>query len=265
MSNPVRAFRLYFYEAWFSYRALFDWQRLGPYLSVKIFFPLFTMLLFVFMGRFAGVNSSFYIVIGNILLLPAINGVNGVSLTIGNERIFGTLPYLIGSPAPRLPLFLGRTLFHILDGMSTVILALPLAMLFFKVDLTHSNLPLTLFCVLLVSLTSSGLGMIMGSISLLTSEGWVITATISAALYILCGVNFPPDILPRTLQFISYGLPLTRGIMAARLALSGALWPTVMPLIFGELLVGLIYGIIGYALFLVIERLSLNGGQLDHV
>jgi ABC-2 type transport system permease protein len=264
MNHIIRSIRLYFYEAWFSYRALFDWQRIGPYLSAKLFFPLFTMLLFVFMGRFAGANTSFYIVIGNILLLPTMNGVNGVSLTIGNERIFGTLPYLIGSPAPRLPLFMGRALFHILDGMSTVVLALPIALFFFKIDLSGSNLPLTLFCIFVISLTSTGLGMIMGSIALLTSEGWVITATVSAALYILCGVNFPPDILPHALQLISYSLPLTRGIMAARLALSGASWPAVASLIYGELLVGLIYGLVGYGLFLIIERISLKNSQLDH-
>jgi ABC-type polysaccharide/polyol phosphate export permease len=44
------------------------------------------------------------------------------------------------------------------------------------------------------------------------------------ALYIFSGVNFPVDVLPKSLQLISYGLPLTRGIQAARLAMDGAAW-----------------------------------------
>jgi|GEM_PF-3377836 Predicted membrane protein len=38
------------------------------------------------------------------------------------------------------------------------------------------------------------------------------------ALYILSGVNFPVAVLPKSLQLISYSLPLTRGIQAAHLA-----------------------------------------------
>ena len=74
------------------------------------------MLLFIFMGKFVGISDPVYIVIGNILLLPSMNGLSGVSMTIGGERQFGTLSYLLGSPAPRGPIFLGRALFHILDG-----------------------------------------------------------------------------------------------------------------------------------------------------
>ena len=65
--------RLYLASAFYSYRALYAWQRFGPYISVKVVFPLAQMLLFLFMGRLAGLQNPLYIVIGNILLLPRIN------------------------------------------------------------------------------------------------------------------------------------------------------------------------------------------------
>lgn len=255
--------RLYLASAWYSYRALYAWQTFIPYISVKVVFPLAQMLLFLFMGRLAGLQDPLYIVIGNILLLPATNGVSGVSMTISGERDFRTLPYLIASPASRGPLFLGRSLVHILDGLLSTLAALGLGVIFFHVDLSRANPGLTAFCILLLCVTSCGMGLILGSLSLRTREAWTITSMVVIALYIFSGVNFPIAILPKPLQFISYCLPLTRGIQAARLALSGASWNVVQALILGELLVGLAYILAGYFLFTWLEKRSLVDGQIE--
>ena len=257
--------RLYLASAWYSYRAVYAWQSFGPYISVKVAFPLAQMLLFLFMGRLAGLDDPLYIVIGNILLLPATNGVSGVSMTISGERDFRTLPYLIASPAPRAPLFLGRSLVHIIDGLFSTLAALLLGVIFFHVDLAQSNLPLTALCILLVSITSCGLGLMLGSLSLRTRESWTITSMFVIAFYILSGVNFPVRVLPVYLQAISYSLPLTRGIQAARLALNGADWFTIQPLVTGELLIGLLYVAAGYVVFLWLEKKSLVDGQIETV
>jgi ABC-2 type transport system permease protein len=255
--------RLYFASAWYSYRALYAWQTIGPYMSGKVAFPIAQMLFFLYLGRMAGVENPIYIVIGNILLLPATNGVAGVSMTISGEREFRTLPYLIASPAPRGPLFLGRSLVHIVDGMLSTIAALILGILFFHIDLSHSNLTLTGLCILLISVTSCGLGLLLGSLSLRTREAWTITSMVSILLYILCGVNFPVNVLPKFLQAISYCLPLTRGIQAARLAMDGAGWSTISRLFIGEMLIGLVYIAAGYILFTWFEKLSLVDGQIE--
>ena len=255
--------RLYLASAWYSYRALYAWQSFAPYISVKLAFPLAQMLLFLFMGRLAGLKDPLYIVIGNILLLPATNGVSGVSMTIGGERDFRTLPYLIASPAPRAPLFLGRSLVHILDGLLSTVAALFLGAYFFHVDLSRSNIGLTVLAILLLSFTSCGMGLILGSLSLRTREAWTVTTMVVIALYIFSGVNFPIEVLPKSLQMVSYSLPLTRGIQAARLALGGAGWLDIRSLFIGELFVGLVYIFAGYLLFNWFEKLSLVDGQIE--
>jgi ABC-2 type transport system permease protein len=265
MKNLLGNIRLYLASAWYSYRAVYAWQSFGPYVSVKIAFPLAQILLFYFMGRLAGLKDPLYIVIGNILLLPATNGVSGVSMTISGERDFRTLPYLIASPAPRAPLFLGRSLVHIIDGLLSTIMALILGVIFFKVDLTNSNLGLTILCILVLSVTSCGMGLILGSLSLRTREAWTITTMVVIAFYIFSGVNFPVDVLPKSLQLISYSLPLTRGIQAARLALNGADWLTIQSLVFGELLIGIVYIIAGYFFFTWFQKSSLVDGQIETV
>lgn len=255
--------RLYLVSAWYSYRALYAWQSLGPYISGKVAFPIAQMLFFYFMAKLAGTPDPLYIVLGHILLLPATNGVAGVSMTISGERDFRTLPYLIASPAPRAPLFLGRSLVHILDGLLSTIAAFILGVLFFHIDLSRSNLPLTGLCILLLAVTSCGLGMVLGSLALRSREAWTITSMLSIVLYMLSGVNFPVEVLPRAFQVISYGLPLTRGIQAARLAMAGADWGGVQSLFFGEMLVGAIYMLIGYLMFTAFEKFSLVDGQIE--
>ena len=255
--------RLYLASAWYSYRAVYAWQRIGPYISGKVVFPIAQMLFFLLLGKLAGTQDPLYIVIGHILLLPATNGVAGVAMTISGERDFRTLLYLIASPASRAPLFLGRSLVHILDGLVSTIAALILGVIFFHIDLSHANLSLMALCMLLVTVTSCGIGLVMGSWSLRSREAWTLTTMISILLYMLSGVNFPVSVLPKFLQAISYSLPLTRGIEAARLALSGANWAAIQPLFIGELTIGLIYIAIGYAMFLWFEKLSLVDGQIE--
>ena len=261
----ARFIRLYVIQAWYSYRALFTWNTPFNYFASKLGYPFFSMLLFVFMGKFVGLTDPFYIVTGNILLLPALNGVSGVAMTIDYEKQFGALSYLLGSPAPRAPLFLGRALFHILDGFATVAVGLPIAFLIFRFDITQINIGLLLFCMLLISMTTSGVGFMLGSISLVSRDGWMITSTLAVGLYILVGVNFPVDLLPAFLKMVSYSLPMTRGIMAARLVLNGAGWDSIAYLVYGEMAVGLVYTLVGYGLFRLLESRSLVSGSLDNI
>jgi len=154
----------------------------------QIRFPVFSMLMFVFIGKFVGFNDPAYIVIGNILLMPSINGLYGISMTIGNERQFGAMSYLLGSPAPRAPLFLGRAFFHIIDGFITVLIALPIAILFFDLGFSEINLLLLACCLILLSITTTGLGFIMGTISLRSRDGWMFTNTLGQLLSFSSGL-----------------------------------------------------------------------------
>lgn len=263
--NIVRIVRLYFFQAWFSYRSLFAWSTPFSYITSKFGFPFFSMLFFVFIGKFVGFDDPAYIVIGNILLMPTINGLYGISMTIGNERQFGAMSYLLGSPAPRAPLFLGRAFFHIIDGFITVAVALPIAILFFDLGFKQINLLLLALCLIILTLTTTGLGFIMGTISLRSQDGWMFTNTLGQLLFILIGVNFPVENLPAFLQPVSNYLPMTRGIMAARMVLQGAGWDAVSGLLAGEILVGLVYVLIGYTLFRIEERASLSTSSLDSI
>jgi ABC-2 type transport system permease protein len=69
--------------------------------------------------------------------------------------------------------------------------------------------------------------------------------------------------VPAWVQVTSSVLPLTRGIAAARLLVQGASLPEVMPLLLGELAVGLVYALLGYLLFAVFEVEAKKRGTLE--
>jgi ABC-2 type transport system permease protein len=66
--------------------------------------------------------------------------------------------------------------------------------------------------------------------------------------------------LPGWAQVISFCLPLTRGVQAARDVVAGASAQHIFGLLAGELAVGLIYAGIGYMLFRWLETQSRRGG-----
>ena len=78
--------------------------------------PIFQILLFVYIGRNAGVGSDAFFVIGNALQFSAIPCLFAMGQTITAERFTQTLGLVLSTPAPRVPLFVGRSLPVIANG-----------------------------------------------------------------------------------------------------------------------------------------------------
>ena len=86
--------------------------------------------------------------------------------------------------------------------------------------------------------------------------------TVSNPAYFLmllfCGVNIPLSALPKWMQVVGSGMPLTHGIEAARRVAHGASVSSVGGLIGTEALIGLCYFAVGYLLLRVFEA---EGGR----
>lgn len=256
--------RLFFQGALLSYVALFRWLRPSAYLASKIVSPLFQLFFFTFLGVYATGqdNASFY-VIGNSLQITAMSGIYGVTMSIGGDRWDGTLPYLFGTPANRMAIFIGRALFHILDGMLGVFLALMWGVLLLGLDLTLAN-PLVLSLIILITTVStSALGLMMGCLGLITRNIMVVNNSVYFVLLVFSGANVPLEVLPGFLRSISDLLPLTRGIAAARQVVAGSGMAEVAPLMVGELLVALVYFLIGFLMFRWFEQQAKRRGTLE--
>ena len=264
MRSITNNLRLFWQGTLLSYVALFHWLRPAQYLTSKLFMPLAQMLFFVFLGTYAkGPGHAAFYIIGNAIQITAVNGIFGVTMSVGGERDEGTLPYLFGTPANRMMVFFGRAFMHILDGMLGVIIAFGWGVILLGLDLSRTSLPALGLTILITTVSTCGLGLLLGCLSLVTVNVMFVNNTVYFLLLIFSGVNVAVTDLPRWMQWISAALPLTRGIEAARSLISGAALHEVAPLLWGELGIGLMYAFIGYLLFAVVEVEAKRRGTLE--
>lgn len=264
MKSLTNSIRIFLGGAVLSYKALFRWFRLEPYMATKIIAPLNQILFFTLLGSFAtGRDTASFYAIGNAIQLTAMSGIYGVTMSVGGERNEGTLIYLFGSPANRLLTFLGRALVHVVDGMLGVVMGLIWAGVLLGVDYSRADLLALGLTVLITTVSTCGLGLLMGCLSLVTVNVMFINNTIYFLLLVFSGANVPLANFPIWVQNAAHLLPLTRGIQAARLVISGSSLVEVAPLLTGELLIAAVYVLFGYVLFSWFEITAKRRGTLE--
>ena len=258
--------RIFFSSAIFSFRAQFSWLNPPMWLTLKFVLGLSQMAFFVFVGQYIqGVNVIPYIAIGNALQTVAWNTVFSVINITGHDKWDGTLPLLIATPANRLPIFIGRAMMHVLDGMLSVAINFAFAITLFGVDFSNADLLALAVVVVLTAFTMAGFGLLIGGFSFYFRDPMVLANIFTFILLIFCGVNFPVDQLPGPLQPVSYAFPLTYGINAAREAIDGKSLIAISPWLGLELVVGLVSILIGYAFFRSFERVARKTGRLEAI
>ncbi len=266
MKNLTLNFRLFFQGAYLSYIALFHWLRPSVYLASKVVMPLAQILFFTFLGMYAtgSTDGSFY-VIGNAVQLAAISGIYGVTMSIGGDRWAGTLPYLFGTPANRLTMFVGRAIIHIVDGMLGVVVGLMWGVLLLGLDLSQTDPWVLILTILITTFSTAGLGLLLGCLSLITVNVMFVNNTVYFLLLLFSGANLNMALMPVWMQSISQVLPLTRGIAAARQIIAGGTFNDVSLLLANEFLFGIIYTLLGYSLFIWFENQAKRKGTLDTI
>ncbi len=256
--------QLFLQGAILSYRALFSWLRPVTFLASMILFPLGQIMFFTLLGIFAtGRENASFFLIGNAMQITASAGIFGVTMAIGGERWAGTLMYLFGAPANRLAVFTGRSTIHIFNGVFQVLMGLGWGWLLGWVDFSRTD-PFALgLTILIATFGTAALGLLLGCLGLITLNIMFINNLVYFLLLLFSGANVPVTALPQWMQYISWALPLTRGIEAARAIVGGASLAHVSSLLVGEFLIGVAYLLAGYLLFRVFESEAKRRGTLE--
>jgi len=264
--NMIQWFRILLRGGLLSYRALFSWLDPRIYITTLVVAPVLQIIFFSYVGRSIGISDISFFVAGNALQICAMSCVYGVIMTVANERLEGTLLVILGAPASRTAIFFGRSLPNIANGILTVLMGFLVGELFFGVHMLRVNMLGFLLTILVTVFSTAGVGMVVGSIGLYLSRELQLLANF--AFYVLlafCGVNFPAAYLPFLLQKLSYSLPLTRGIIAARELIAGASLEQITPLLIEELTVGLFYLCLGFVFFRFFEFMGKRRGTLEEI
>jgi ABC-2 type transport system permease protein len=245
--------RVFFVGGYISYRALFNWMHWSHYIPTMLGAPLFQVLFFAYVGRFAQLEDDTFFVTGNAVQLSAMAGVYGMAMTIGGERWTQTLSPLLATPANRLPLFLGRSLPLIANGIITSAFAFAVGALLLDFDLPAGQIPALAVVVVASAFACTALGLVVGALGLRGRDVFFLANLVVFSLLLFCGVNIPLDSLPGWMQAVGRALPLTHGIEAARAIADGATLSQVDHLVWTELGIGVCYAAAGFGLFRLFE------------
>ena len=149
----------------------------------------------------------------------------GMGWMIVEEREeYETLKYVYTSPIGMFNYLAGRSLVKL--ALATLSTVLTLAVGWFLVRLTWdwgavkwlpllAALGLGVFATVSLGFFVAGFAMLMPRAAFTVNDG------IAVALYLLCGVIFPVDLLPRALQWVALALPFTWWYEALRRFLLG--------------------------------------------
>jgi ABC-2 type transport system permease protein len=258
-------FRIFFIGGLTSYRALFHWIRPSILIPTFMVVPFFQILLFVYLGRGAHLASDGFFVVGNALQSASIPCLFAMGNTIAGERQQHTLQLILATPAPRLPLFLGRALPVIANGFLAAAFSLAVAAPLLGVGIALSAVPALALAILVTSASCTGLGLANAAIGLRVRETAVTANLIIGLLMVFCGVNIPLDRLPGWMARTAEYLPLTHGIAAARHLADGAGLRSVAGLLGHELVIGLAYAVLGFGLLRFFEWQSRRHATLDRI
>jgi ABC-2 type transport system permease protein len=259
----IVAARIFFVGGLTSFRALFYWLNPWIYIPTLLISPVFQILLFAYVGRSAGLQSDEFYVIGNALQYASIPCLFAMAQSISGERYQNTLSAILVSPAGRVPLFFGRSLPVVLNAAFTAGVSLLVGCLILGVRLPLSSLAPIALVILIASFSCTGLGLVNAAVSLRIRENAVLSNVIFGFLLIFTGANVPLDALPGWMSTAAQGMPFTHAIEAARKLAAGAGLGDVSGLVGAEVLVGVVYGLLGYGLLRWFEVLGRRYATLD--
>ncbi len=249
----MSSLRIFFVGGYLAYRALFNWLRPTIYIPTMLGGPIFQILFFAYIGRFANLQNDEFFVVGNAVQASALAGIFGTAMTIGGERWTQTLSPLLATPANRLPLFLGRALPLVGNGVLVSAFGFAVGWALLDFELTAAEIPAIALVVVVSSFACTSLGLMTGAVGLRFRDVFFLANLVALLLLLFCGVNVPLDSLPHWMQTVAKGLPLTHGIQAAREIAAGASLADVSDLVLTEAAIGVAYALAAYGLLRFFE------------
>jgi ABC-2 type transport system permease protein len=259
----VTSARVFFIGGLTSYRALFGWLSPWVFIPSLLVAPIFQILLFVYIGRSAQLESDEFYVIGNAIQYAAIPCLFAMTQIVAGERFQQTLGYILLTPAKRLPLFLGRALPVVTNGFFVAAFALVVGGWIVGIEVPASSYAPIALVTAVSAFSCTGLGLVNAGLGFVVRETAVLSNIIFGVLLVFTGANVPVDQLPRWMQVLSEGMPFTHGIEAVRRLADGAGLREVWGLVAAEALIGVVYGALGYALIRALEVVGRRHATLD--
>jgi ABC-2 type transport system permease protein len=195
----VNWLRVFFVGGLTSYRALFNWISPWMFFPLLVVYPVFQIVFFAYLGRFAGVESDQFFLIGNTFVAIAVTGFFGMGNSVANERRSQTLTSLLASPASRLALFLGRALPSILTGFLVAAISFAAGAAILDVHVDPGETAALSVAVLASSFACTAFGLCLGALGLRGRNVGLFADAVAGCMLLTSGANVPLERLPEWL------------------------------------------------------------------
>jgi ABC-2 type transport system permease protein len=181
------------------------------------------------LGSFGGRPSSvdlhraqLYLLVGSLLWAYLSLVFVEISFAVMWERWEGTIEYTFMAPVHRLTHLLGICTFALIYGFLRTSAVLLIALLLFRLDLSHADFAGAAVVLAVSALPLVGLGILASVLPLLSPErGEQMTMAMQGVILLVSGVYYPITVLPWPLQLLGRVSPLTYTLDGIRASLVG--------------------------------------------
>lgn len=268
--------------AWLGWQIESNWTDPFLFAVYSLVKPLASVLILVVMygvitkGNFDSPLFA-YMYIGNAFYMYVGRMLNGMAWAIIDDREhYKTLKYVYTAPIHFPTYLFGRSIASFLVATISVTITLLAGVLFFNLPIRLTQVDWFMFIVGLVVginlLAIMGL-ILSGVLLLLAHHMWGIGEAVAGSLYLFSGAIFPLTVLPPTLRWLGYIMPVTYWLELMRRSLVGSVasaYPTftnlsdlqILMILFG---LTVVFALIGAFSFGRCEQKARDLGMIDVV
>jgi ABC-2 type transport system permease protein len=215
-------------------------------------------------GKLAGTDQFIpFILIGAVISTYLFSSLYGMGGSIRMESYWGTLEYILGSPARKISILMGKALSESISSTLFVMTQVLICVFGFGLKLTVGKiLPILLVMLLLVA-GLYGMAIALAGVTLQIKESRSLVHTIEYLFYLFSPIRYPVGVHP-VIAMVSVVIPLTyalvaiRGVWLLNLSVS-ALWRNVLILA----VLDVVFISAGYAIFYFMEKKVRKSGAVS--
>ncbi len=257
--NPIQVGRLVGLGFWLHFKHL---SRSGLQILLGLLLPpvYATIALYLLDGSGAS-DTKFAAVLGAGLMGVWSTTLFGCGAALQQHRRDGTLPLMVGAPAPLPAVLLQYTLATAGTGLYALIATVSWGWLAFGVTPVVHAPGAFVLAVLSLVISLAALGLLIATVFVLIRNAYALTNLLDFPVWLACGLLAPTTVLPHWVHPISAVLSPTWGARAVRAAASGN--GAIGGPIWRCLLLGGIYLVLAVAMCRWLDQLARRTGSLS--
>lgn len=254
----------FLHMAWLNFKGQRAAFNLEEFLLLETAYPFVTLMFHCVLAGYAyGTTDLTDWVIGNAFLLCTNICVFSLGSSFRAERAYGRIRSIMVGKTSKIEIVLQKGFFSGLVSIVTTFVGFAAGCLVFGISIQNISWGTMLLCFMVAMFSAMGFGLVLSVFGLMSHQMHLILNLMEYVLLIFTGSNFPVSQLPDALQIVSYALPLTRSIQAARGVASGMEWSEILSLLSGEIIVGIVYVLFAATLVRYAERVAIKEGTLE--